>query len=162
MSKRNSNRPPYRERREMPKIENSKDGGKVLMCPFCNPSHPIMPFIPSPCGTVVEVTAVQLVFRAKYAKDMICAKCGQGGGEMVVWNEAFIHTHDCTPGTATLLVEPKYSKIAKAVFGLSDGKIKTLIQNILGEAKEVAEAKPDGKRTGKILGYFFYRQPKAQ
>lgn len=126
------------------------------MCPFCKDSHPISPFVPSSCGTFVEVTAVQEVVRAKYNKNIKCAKCGQGGGEMVQWQNAYIHANDCTPGVRTMAEPPKYSKLAGVIYNMQAGWIKTQLEKITGKAVPVDEVTPNGTKTGVVLGHFFY------
>lgn len=160
MSKRNSVQPATSIRRAVPLLETEKNGSNVLMCPFCVPSHPITPFVPSGCGTVVEVLAAQTTYRAKYNKGMVCVKCGKDGGVMVRMNDAFTHNYDCTPGTTTLTAVPKFSKFAAFVFGMKDGRLKETIQGWTGVAAEVKEVTPEGERTGVILGHFFHKRKK--
>lgn len=107
------------------------------------------------CGTRLEVRAVQVVFRAKYQKDMICVKCGQGGGDMVRFQNAFIHADDCMPGVATFTEPPKYSKVAKLLYNFP-AFIKSIIEKKYGKIMPVDEVNPQGERTGVVLGYFFY------
>lgn len=144
-------------------MEKAKDGN-VLMCPFCNPPHQVSPFVPSPCGSLVVVKVVQEVYHAKYDRTLVCAKCGKGGGDMVKWNEAYIHTGNCMPGVVTFANPPKISKnvekIAKWVHGLKDGKPKKIIESVFGRAMTIDEVKPDGERTGVVLGHFFYKEAK--
>lgn len=158
MSKRNSTQSPTTIRRKLPLLEKDEKGANVLMCPFCVPSHPILPFVPSGCGTLVEFQAVQTVYRAKYNDGIVCVKCGKGKGEMVKMNDAYVHNYDCVPGTTTLTVTPKFSKFAGFVFGMKDGRLKEFIQGFTGVAAEVKEVTPSGERTGVILGHFFHRK----
>lgn len=160
MSKRSSVQQPTTIRRHVPLLEKDNHGANVLMCPFCIPSHPITPFVASGCGTVVEVQAVQTVYRAKYQKGMVCVKCGKSGGMMVRMNDAFTHSFDCTPGTTTLTAVPAFSKIATWVFKMKDGRLKEFIQGFTGVAAEVKEVTPEGERTGVILGHFFHQRKK--
>lgn len=129
----------------------------VLYCPFCKPTHKILPGVPNPCGTFLEIQAMQTVFKAKYEKNLICLKCGQGGGEMVQYRNGFIHTHDCAPGVAALTEEPKFNRLAKIVYQIPWPALKTRIEKRVGRAMKVDEVKPDGERTGKVLGYAFFK-----
>lgn len=158
MSKRNRIQDPITVRKAVPLLEKDDRGANVLMCPFCKPSHPILPFVPSGCGTLVEFQAVQTVYRAKYREGMICVKCGKDKGEMVKFNDGYVHNYDCSPGTTTLTVLPDISLFAKFVFGMKDGRIKKYIQSKMGVASEVKEVTPNGELTGKTLGYFFHRK----
>lgn len=149
---------PYKNavrRREAPPKINKGKNGYELYCPFCKEPHLILPFLQSPCGTTVIFHAEQTVYRAQANPKMICAKCGKGGGEMVPWNGAYIHIHECNPGVKAALEEPKYSKLAAFVHGIKNEKVKNSIQKLTGRAIPVEEVTPDGKPTGKILGYFF-------
>lgn len=129
----------------------------VLYCPFCKPTHRITPGVENPCGTHLEVRAVQTVYRAKYVKEMVCLKCGQGGGEMVQFRNGFIHAHDCAPGVAALTEEPKFNRFAQIVYSIPWPALKSRIEKRIGRAMQVDEVTPDGTRTGKILGYAFFR-----
>ena len=146
----------YTTRIEAPIARKEKDGSAGLYCPFCKPTHKILPGAESACGTRPEVRAVQMVFRAKYEKDMICAKCGQGGGEMVMFRNAFVHAYDCTPGVATLVEEPKFTPLAQIVYKLPSA-LKSRIEKHTGRAMQVDEVMPTGERTGKVLGYTFLK-----
>lgn len=157
MSKKNSVRPAESFREALPKIEKDDKGANVLMCPFCVPSHPILPFVPGPCGTAIEIKAIQKIYHAKYNKNMICARCHEGGGKMVLINNVFFHAHNCAPGVLTLTQEPKYSAVAKIVYNMKDGRLKKFIQDRMGKAASVDEVTPEGNKTGKVLGYFFHR-----
>lgn len=145
---------PVRERYGTPFITREKDGSAILNCPFCKPTHPIRPDVGSACGTMLEVRAVQRIYRAKYEKDMVCVKCGKGGDEMVLFQNGFIHTHDCAPGVVALANPPKYSKLAAKVYGT---KLQGLAERIFGKITPVHEVNPDGTKTGLTLGYFFTR-----
>lgn len=141
---------------EAPLAGKGKDGKPTLLCPFCKPTHPIIPGKVSMCGTALEMRAVQTVFKARFIKGMVCAKCGQGGGDMVHFQNAFVHVHDCTPGVAVLTQPPVFTPFARLVYGLPE-KLKTRIEKRTGMAVPVDEVKPDGTRTGQVLGYFFNR-----
>jgi hypothetical protein len=100
--------------------------------------------------------AVQTVYRAKFIKDMVCAKCGQGGGDMVRFQNAFIHVNDCSPGVVTLVEPPSLSFWARRVYFMPIW-FKSRIEKRTGRAMPVDEVLPDGQRTGKVLGYFFMK-----
>ena len=146
---------PVTRRSSLPLVETIK-GGKVLMCPFCKPSHPVVPFQQAQCGTMIEVQAVQEVYRAKFDKRIKCAKCGQGGGEMVRWQNAFLHVIDCAPEIRTMAEPPKYSKLAGVVYNMQASWIKSQLEKFTGKAVPVDEVTPDGQKTGVVLGHFFY------
>lgn len=76
---------------------------------------------------------------------------------MVQFNDAFIHTHDCTPGVFTFSDQPKFSRMAQMIF-TAPGFIKRPFENRLGKTMAVEEVLPDGTKTGKHLGYFFYKK----
>jgi len=160
MSKKQSFKPPYRQRTAVPKLAKGENGSNILLCPFCADPHPIMPFVASPCGTMVTFYAEQTIYRAKADKRFVCAKCGEGNGEMVKWNDAFIHVPDCKPEVKTLLEPPTYSKLARYIHNMRDGKIKGFSQRVFGRTVAVEEVTPDGKLTGRVLGYFFQRKKK--
>lgn len=152
--KKNSVKPSFTTRVAAPIARNEKDGSAGLYCPFCKPTHKIAPGMESLCGTRLEVRAVQIVIRAKYQKDMVCVKCGKGGGDMVRFQNAFIHANDCTPGVATLTEPPEYSRLAKWIYKLPEF-IKSRIEKKYGNIMPVDEVNQKGERTGVVLGYFF-------
>lgn len=154
--KKNSIKPKFTNRIEAPIAKKEKDGSASLYCPFCKPTHKILPGMESACGTRLEVRAVQMVIHAKYDKTMVCVKCNKGGGDMVRFQNAFIHVADCMPGVATFTEEPKYSQFAKLLFKAPEW-IKTRIEKKFGTIMPVDEISPDGQRTGVVLGYFFYK-----
>ena len=139
---------------EAPQAGKGKDGKPTLLCPFCRPTHPLIPGKVSMCGTALEMRAVQTVFKAKFIKGMVCAKCGQGGRDMVHFQNAFVHVHDCTPGVATFTDPPDLSFFAHGVY-LLPLSFRKRIEKYTGTAMPVDEVKPDGTRTGQVLGYFF-------
>jgi len=119
-----------------------------------------MPDKPAACGTLLVLTAEQTVYKAKYDKRFICAKCHQGGGEMVIYQGGFIHTHDCAPGVMTMTEPPQFSRLAGVVYKLPE-RIKKIIQRYTGNAMPVEEILPNGTRTGVTLGYFFHQVKKG-
>lgn len=161
MSKKNSFKPGYRQRIATPIPRQDGKGNVTLMCPFCNPTHPLSPNGMSGCGTELQVRATQTVFRAVSDKKMICIKCQKGGGEMVAFNESMVHVHNCTPGVATFVDPPRMSVFAAALFRLPV-RIRSVFEKYTGEIKPISEVKPDGTRTGRTLGYVFYRSKNAK
>lgn len=155
--KKSTLKPKFTTRIEPPIAKKERDGSAGLYCPFCRPTHKILPGAESACGTRLEVRAVQMVFKAKYEKDMICAKCGQGGGEMVMFRNAFVHAHDCTPGVAILVEEPKFTRFAQIIYSIPWPALKSRIEKRTGRAMQVDEVMPTGERTGKVLGYTFLK-----
>jgi len=149
---------PVKTREAMPLTRKTKKGMDI-MCPFCSVSHPIIPNKPSPCGTEIQIKAVQYMITQRTAKqkDIVCMKCHKGtGGNMVACMNGFIHTFDCAPGTVVLSQEPKYNKMAEKVFKLPKS-IRKVIEKRMGEVKQIGEIDAHGKETGNILGYFFYK-----
>ena len=149
-------RPPATTRIEAPKFGKTKDGKDSILCPFCNPTHPLTPGSEAMCGTALQVRAVQMVYKAKHYKGMVCAKCGKDGDQMVRFQNAFIHVKDCTPGVATLTESPQFSKLARLVY-TAPPYIKALFEKRFGSAMSVDEVLPNGTRTGNIIGYFFMK-----
>lgn len=154
--KKNSIRPRVTTRIEAP-IAKMEKKEAVLYCPFCKPTHKIVPGLEHPCGTRLEVRAVQEVYKARYDKTLKCAKCGRGDGEMVRFQAGFIHTHDCTPGVAALTEPPKFSMAAKVIYNLKWPRVKSEIEKRTGRAMKVDEVTPEGARTGNVLGYTFLK-----
>ena len=64
--KKTSIKPRILQRIEAPIAKKEKDGSASLWCPFCKPSHKILPVMEALCGTRLEVRAVQVVFKARY------------------------------------------------------------------------------------------------
>jgi len=152
--KKNTVKPKVTQRRAQPRL-SQEENKIVILCPFCTPSHALIPGRASPCGTILDVQAVQLVFKAKYS-DLVCVKCGGGGGDMVKYQNAFVHLEDCSPGVVTLAEPPEYSKIAGIIYKLPKWA-KSIIEKYSGTVMNVDEVSPDGKRTGVTLGYFFVK-----
>ena len=154
--KKSTIKPKFTQRIEAPIAKKEKNGEASLWCPFCKPSHKILPGMEAMCGTRLEVRAVQIVFKAKYEKNMKCAKCGQGGGEMVRVSNAYVHTNDCTPGSTFLTETPAFSKLAGLVHKLPV-ILRSRVEKYTGRAMPVDEVTPTGERTGVVLGHFFYK-----
>lgn len=147
---------PVRTREAVPL---TRKGSKEIYCPFCQPSHVILPGKPTTCGTEIQVKAVQYMITQHTAKQkgITCMKCHKDtGGNMVACMNGFIHVHDCAPGTVVLSSEPKYDKWAEKVYKLP-AKVRKMIEKKMGEVKRIDEIDAQGKETGKILGYFFYK-----
>jgi len=149
-----------RFREAYPRVNETRQGVQLL-CPFCIPSHPIVPNQPNACGTTLKVTAVQMVFtkEAVKAKGLICSKCRQGGGEMIQYMNVYAHLPDCKPDTILLPLLPEFNWFAGIVFRLKDGKIKKSLEQRFGLAQAVMDIDKEGKQTGKVLGYFFMKIP---
>lgn len=142
-----------------PKLRPIKGGGAEILCPFCDPPHPLLPGQDAACGTMLKVTAIQTVVPARVArnKKLVCVKCHKNnGGDLVRYQNGLIHLEDCMPGTKLLVAPPKFSASAKLVFGMPKWMRKQ-VEKITGAAKQVNEIDPEGKDTGKVLGYFFYK-----
>lgn len=148
-------------REAVPLISKDSKGNALLLCPFCTPPHPINPDSPSTCGTILQVRALQTVYKSKkYETTNVCVKCGKSGGEMILFQGALIHMADCTPGVVALSTPPKYSTLAKFTHGLKDGSLKNILQKSFGKATPVEEVTPAGVRTGLVFGYFFNKRGK--
>jgi len=129
-----------------------------ILCPFCEPPHPIAVGQPAACGTALLVKAVQVVYptRTVNQRGLKCIKCHQGGGKMVQFNQGFVHLHECTPGTKLMAEAPQFTRWAQFVFGLPL-PIRNAVERFTGAAKQVKEVDPEGHDTGKTLGYFFFK-----
>lgn len=145
---------PITQRRAAPVVGKGEHGRPVLLCPFCTPGHPIMPGTRYPCGTILEVTAVQSVLRAKFDKHVRCIKCGKGGGQMRSYGDAYVHINDCLPGTEVLSEVP-HSKLAEFVY--TSPKWVGKLFSRMGVPQPIKEINLDGTQTGKILGYTFLK-----
>jgi len=147
-----------RVRELAPKLRQSKEGIQIL-CPFCEPTHPILPGQISTCGTTLRVTALQTVMpsRVSQAENIACIKCHKvGHGDMVRYMNGFVHLEDCAPGTKLLAHPPAFSRTARLVFNLP-AKLRTAAEKRTGKAQRVDEIDAEGKETGKTLGYFFLK-----
>lgn len=152
-----------RFREQSPQLHQTKQGTQLL-CPFCVPTHPLLPDKPSTCGTVLRVTAAQMIYTKNTVmrKKMICSKCKQGGGEMVQYMNVFAHIPDCKPDTFLLPQLPTFTPFARVVFKMKEGKVKTWLEERHGLAQQVQDIDAEGNKTGKILGYFFLKVPKVE
>lgn len=144
--------------RELPPKVRETPAGVEVLCPFCDPPHPILPNVDSACGTTLKVTAVQTVLTAHGSRQqgIKCIKCHQTGGEMVRFNNSFVHLVDCMPGVKLLTTPPKFDKWAGRVLHLPKW-LRKPIEKSTGAAQAVKEIDQDGKETGKTLGYFFLK-----
>jgi len=140
-----------------PRTVEKKDEVQIL-CPFCIPSHPIAVGRESPCGTVLQVVAVQTIIpsRTVTKHKLVCVKCKKSGGQMVKYHQGYVHLHECTPNTKLITEPPEFSKLAGFVYGLPE-RLRGRLEKRMGLAKQVKEVDPQGNDTGKVLGYFFYR-----
>lgn len=149
--------------RELPPIVHKTRGGIVLMCPFCNPTHPLVPGQPNNCGTKIRVTAVQEIISARTVRieGLTCVKCRETGkGEMVQYFNGYVHVEECAPGIQLLSSIPKYSKWAKVVFNLPE-TWRERVEKLTGVVQVVQGLTPDGKETGNVEGYFFAKRGKT-
>lgn len=156
MSKSKSFKPPITQRVDIPRVAKNEHGATILLCPFCQPSHPLRTDGETACGTMLRVQAVQTVYDARHAKKLVCAKCGKGGGKMVAWNGAYVHLEQCVEGVVTMTEQPKFTKVAEYVYK-SPKWAKQIIEKYAGRATPVNEVSPNGERTGNVLGYFFWK-----
>jgi hypothetical protein len=151
-------RPETKVREALPRVQET--GGEVLlMCPFCQPPHPVAFGKPGACGTTLKVTAVQTVIpiRTVHKHKLICFKCGQGGGEMVPFNQGYLHLVDCVPGTRVLAEPPaNFSRWAGWVYRMPE-PLRERVERLTGAAKRIDEIDAQGKETGRTLGFIFHR-----
>jgi hypothetical protein len=145
----------FRIRELPPKVEAGKKG-VVVNCPYCYPTHPILPGVISPCGTTLKVTAVQKYLSSHATKSIHCLKCGKTGGEMVTYRNGYVHLKECSPETKLLTEIPPLSRLAKIVYH-SPAKIRKYLESHMGAVKELQEIDQEGKQTGVVLGYFFWK-----
>lgn len=152
-------KPDVTVRRLPPRTVEKKDEVQIL-CPFCIPPHPIAVGRESPCGTLLEVMAVQTIIPSRTVNKhkLICLKCRKSGGQMVKYHQGYVHLHECTPNTKLITEPPKFSKLAGLVFKLPPF-LRGPLEGRLGLARQVKEVDPQGNDTGQVLGYFFYKKP---
>lgn len=158
MSKKNSFKPPFTTRTGTPKMLKDEKGNTLLICPFCKVPHPLYPNTPAKCGTHLVLSAEQTVFRAKADKRFVCVKCGKGGGEMVKYQNAYIHIEDCSPGVMTMTEPPRFSRLAGVVGGIKSERARKFIEQFTGRSMPVDEVTENGTRTGVVLGHFFFKE----
>lgn len=139
-----------------PRTTETKDTVQIL-CPFCEPPHPIAVGREAACGTSLKVTAVQVVIpsRTVTKRNLVCVKCHKGGGQMVRFHNGYVHLHECTPHTKLITEPPVFSKLAGLVFRMPP-LLRAPLERRLGLARQIKEVDPAGQDTGRTLGYFFY------
>lgn len=105
------------------------------------------------------VSAVQTVYPTRTVNKykLTCLKCGQSGGEMIRFNNGYIHLADCAPSVKLLATVPEFSRLAKIV-RRAPKWLSAIIERYLGKVQEVKEIDADGKDTGVTLGYFFLKE----
>lgn len=150
---------PIKTRTSVPIAIPTKNGIE-LHCPFCQDKHVLRPGEESPCGTRVEVTAVQEVFTPHTVKHekLVCAKCFKGGGEMVRFRNSFVHVENCSPDKVLVMEPPKSSRLARIVYNLPT-RLKSIVEKFTGRADVVKEVDEHGALTGVILSYIFWSKP---
>lgn len=157
MAKQSHSRRDFRVRKLRPKLVQTKQG-LALMCPFCNPTHPLHPNKPSPCGTTIEAVAVQVIFSSYHtrSKEIRCLKCQEIGGEMVQYMTGYVHLEDCKPDVKLMPETPQFSKFAKFVYHLP-GWMRKMIEKKTGMAKKIQDINSDGEIAGRTLGFVFWK-----
>lgn len=156
MSKKKPFRPQTTTRSRDPKFR-TVDGNVQILCPYCDPPHPIYPHQMSACGTILQVSAVQNVFPARTTKkaEVLCVRCGKGGGDMVQFGKGFVHAESsCNPERRMIAAPPHYSNWARGVYNMPKF-IRSFVMRFTGPVIEVNEVDEKGQETGKILGYYF-------
>lgn len=144
--------------REKPPIPMPTKTGVELRCPFCDDHHVLDPSAESPCGTKVEVLAIQEVLSRKLVRKegLVCVKCHAPGGEMVRYRNSYVHLENCAPETRLLQEIPKFSFLAALVYKIHP-RARGLVERVTGRADQVLEIDEFGNKTGKVLGYFFWK-----
>ena len=99
-----------RQHRSRPALIKQVKGETQILCPFCQPPHPISP-MESSCGTILKLEAQQRMFTS-----VACALCGQSHGTLLKRGERYIHDYDCKPGTRIYTVPPPRSRLAAIVY----------------------------------------------
>ncbi len=147
--------------RTKPPIPFPTKDGIELRCPFCDDRHKLLPNVESPCGTRIEVTAIQEVFSSALTRkeNLVCVKCHKPGGEMVRFRNTFVHTANCSPGTKLLQDIPDSNRLAKIVFHLPE-RLRKLAEKYFGRADQVLEIDELGNKTGKVTSYVFWTASK--
>src|SRR3990167_5819941 len=131
-----------------------------MYCPFCKPTHPIVPGVDMPCGSVLDVMVVQTTISASVARanGIVCIKCGGTGvGALAPFHDGYVHVIDCNPSVRIAPVMPKRSLAARIVSRIPNG-LRKIIEKRTGHAQAIHVIDKDGKETGQIAGYFFDRQ----
>lgn len=151
-------KPEFITRELLPKV---REEGKnvILECPFCEVSHPVSIGKMSACGTQLRVMAVQVVVpkRTVHKRGIKCFKCGEGDGEMVQFNQGFAHLVNCRPDMVVMTQPPgEFSVWAERVYKLPTW-IRGKVEKFTGIVRRVDEIDPQGKETGKTLGFIFTR-----
>lgn len=154
--------PLIRTREKSPIPFPTKDGIE-LRCPFCDDRHKLLPNVESPCGTRIEVTAIQEVYSPVLVRkeNLMCAKCHKSGGEMVRFRNTYVHTANCTPEVKLLNDIPNSSPLAKVVFKLPVKLRKTIEKRFNVRADQVLEIDEKGNKTGKVTAYVFWTVSKS-
>lgn len=157
-------KPIYRTREASPSMQKTPEGMQII-CPFCRPTHALVPGQPASCGTILKLIAVQDILPTRLVRmsDIKCLKCHLGGGEMVQYMNGFVHLNECMPGTKLLHQIPNFSLAARVVYGLP-APIRKWIEWTFapGPAQQVREIDQAGEETGRVLGYFFMKRLNTQ
>ena len=156
VAKKHSSRPASSVRERAPLYKNA-DGNVQILCPYCQPTHPIYPDKISACGTFLKVTASQTVYLSRTIRkaEVVCVRCGKGSGEMVRYGKGFVHVENCNPERRLLAEPPIYSEWARRVYNMPK-MLRECFQWIIRKPiVEVNEVDETGKETGKVLGYYF-------
>ena len=144
-------KPPKPNLRRAPPKMGKLNGKDVIMCPYCDPPHPLSTQEISPCGTVLEVQAIQAIFR-----NQRCIVCGEISGEQTMVGNKYVHTYDCKPGHRMFATPPRKSTLATLFWRFPDWA-QLLVARKFG--KVVLELKNSEE---KIIGYTWQRVQKVQ
>lgn len=118
-----------------------ENGDLKILCPFCSEEHAIDIQNVSPCGTVLQMNAVQEIW-----KNTTCVLCGESDQErMVKVGDKFRHIYDCSPGKRLLIIPPKPSLSAK-YFSLLPERVQWFLVKRLGRVP--VHFKNDSGETG--------------
>lgn len=139
-------RPVRTKHRSKPAKMVVKDGKLIILCPFCEEDHPIDVQNVAKCGTVLQVNAVQEVW-----KNAACALCGiQDDRTLVKIGSQYRHIDDCSPGKKLYVIPPKPSFTAR-LFYFTPETLQHYVARRFGKVSIRLE------REGKLLGYAWDR-----
>lgn len=102
-------------RRVRPPLIGKVEGNAAVLCPFCKPPHPILADREGPCGTRLELRAIQVTY-----ENVVCTLCGKSGGTLVRVGDRYRHTYNCSPGKYLYATPPKKSILAGILFKMPD------------------------------------------
>lgn len=128
----------------------------LIMCPFCDPPHPI-DVNGSMCGTRLVLSAERTIY-----KRVPCEFCGKSDGEIVKIGHHYRHNFECSPGKILFETPPKPSRLARLFYVLTNNEKKNylwfrkwlhlLLKRKFGKVP-IELHKPDGQPSGDYAWY---------